>query len=333
MKFKILLAAALTMTSALAGGEGWSPDFAASKKLAADGKKDLLVDFTGSDWCSWCIKLNKEVFSHDEFKTGVKDTFVLVELDYPRDKSKLSEATVKQNEELVKAYPIKGYPTILLLDPEGKPFAATGYQPGGPEKYVEQLNTLRAQKATRDAAFAKAAEAKGVEKAKQLVAALKALNLDDELTAVAYKDVAEQIKASDPADETGFTKKAESKKRLADFNEKLGEFQKKQDQPGAIAFMDETLAAKDLPVELFQHIHGHKAAFMMYSKKPAEAAKILEEGISAAPDSEIGQQLKQFLTLVNKEKDKAASSSEAAPDKDTTPAKDEDKKVPAAQIK
>ena len=85
---------------AFAGGEGWSSDFAASMKLAADSKEDLLVDFTGSDWCGWCIKLNKEVFSLEPFKAGVKDKFVLVEVDFPKDESKLSEETRKQNEEL-----------------------------------------------------------------------------------------------------------------------------------------------------------------------------------------------------------------------------------------
>ncbi len=119
---------------ALAGGEGWISDFAAAKKEAADSKKDLLIDFTGSDWCSWCIKLNKEVFDHEPFKAGVKNKFVLVELDYPRDKSKLTEEVIKQNEELGNKYQIAGYPTILLCDASGKPYAATGYQDGGPEK-------------------------------------------------------------------------------------------------------------------------------------------------------------------------------------------------------
>ena len=55
---------------AFAGGEGWSSDFAAAKKEAAASNKDLLVDFTGSDWCGWCIKLDKEVFSQEPFKAG-----------------------------------------------------------------------------------------------------------------------------------------------------------------------------------------------------------------------------------------------------------------------
>ena len=137
---------------AFAGGEGWITDFDAAKKSASESKKDLLIDFTGSDWCGWCIKLNDEVFKQDAFKAGVKDSFVLVEIDFPRDKAKLSEETRKKNTELGDKYAVQGYPTILLCDAEGKPYAATGYQKGGPEKYVEHLNELRKNKAKRDEA-------------------------------------------------------------------------------------------------------------------------------------------------------------------------------------
>ena len=85
--------ALLASAVAYAGGEGWTHDFEAAKKQAAAEKKDLLMDFTGSDWCGWCIKLNDEVFKHDVFKDGVKDKYVLVEVDFPQDKSKLDEAT------------------------------------------------------------------------------------------------------------------------------------------------------------------------------------------------------------------------------------------------
>jgi thioredoxin-related protein len=133
------LCAALVATPAglLAAEAPWTADFAAAKKEAAASDKDLLIDFTGSDWCGWCIKLTKEVFSHDEFKEGVKDKFVLVELDFPQDKSKLPEETQKQNEKLGAEYAVQGYPTILLTDAEGRPYAATGYQKGGPEAYLK----------------------------------------------------------------------------------------------------------------------------------------------------------------------------------------------------
>lgn len=205
--------------AAFAGGEGWSADFDASKKLAVDSKKDLLVDFTGSDWCSWCIKLNNEVFKHESFKAGVKDSFVLVELDYPQDKAKLSEATQKQNQELGEKYRVQGYPTILLCDAQGRPYATTGYQPGGPEKYVAHLNELRGIKAKRDDAMATADKAKGVDKAKALIAALKTMTLDEQQITQFYGDIVTSIGQLDKDDATGYAKaktEAAAKKSAAE---------------------------------------------------------------------------------------------------------------------
>ena len=157
-KHTLLAALALCLTSLLplhAGGEGWVTDFESAKKTATDEKKDLLLDFTGSDWCGWCIKLNDEVFSKDPFKAGTKDKFVLVELDFPR-KKELDAPLKKQNEALQEKFQIQGFPTILLCDASGKPYAKTGYKPGGPESYVTHLNELRAIREKRDEAFAKA---------------------------------------------------------------------------------------------------------------------------------------------------------------------------------
>lgn len=193
-----------TLTSAFAGGEGWVTDFEAAKKSAAEGKKDLLLDFTGSDWCGWCIKLNKEVFDLEPFKTGTKDKFVLVELDFPR-KKELEAKLKEQNEALQEKFQIQGFPTILLCDATGKPYAKTGYQAGGPEKYVAHLDELQAIRVKRDAAFAKADKAKtDTEKAAFLVEGLKVL--DEEMVDSNYGDVVAKIGELDKEDKTGFVK-------------------------------------------------------------------------------------------------------------------------------
>ncbi len=272
---------------AFAGGEGWSSDFAAAKKEAAESKKDLLIDFTGSDWCGWCIKLNKEVFSQEPFKAGVKDKFVLVELDYPQDKSKLSAETLKQNEELAKKYPVQGFPTILLTDSDGKPFATTGYQKGGPEAYVKHLDELRAKKAARDESFAAAAKASGVDKAKALVAALEAMGLEDTMISKFYGDVAEQIKAADPKDETGYAKAAAVKARLATFQSELGACAQKKDHDGALALVDKTLKEGGFGTEETQEIMMTRAMILAKQKKFDEAFKALDEAKAFAPDSEM----------------------------------------------
>lgn len=124
----------------LLAADGWLTDLEEAKKVAAKDKKAILLDFTGSDWCGWCIRLREEVFDKPEFKEASKD-FVLVELDFPRRKQ-LPEAEKARNEALAKKFNVRGYPTILLLTSEGEPFAQTGYEQGGPVKYVASLREM-----------------------------------------------------------------------------------------------------------------------------------------------------------------------------------------------
>jgi thioredoxin-related protein len=288
------LVALYSIGSAFAGGEGWISDFEAAKKQAAAEKKDLLLDFTGSDWCGWCIKLNDEVFKKDEFKKGVKDKFVLVELDFPQDDSKLSEATKKQNAELQSKYGIEGFPSIVLCDATGKPFAKTGYAEGGPEKYVAALDDLRKSKSKRDVAFASAAKAEGVAKARLLVNALKDMDLSDAAISNFYAEITPQIKTADPKDETGFVKKIEAKEKFAKFEEKLNSFGEKQDFEGALAIVDKTLKEDGFEDEYKQQITATKAMIYVQMKKFDEALKTVDEAKAIDPNSEIGKQMDGF---------------------------------------
>ncbi|MEO0475154.1 MAG: thioredoxin family protein [Planctomycetota bacterium] len=181
----------LAAAPALAGGEGWTHDYEAAKTQASDEGKDMLLDFTGSDWCGWCIKLVDEVFSKDEFKGYADKNLVLVEIDFPRDKSKLTEATIAQNNKLKDEFGIRGYPTIILADSKGRPYAKTGYQRGGPENYVAHLTELKKVRAERDEHFAAAEKAEGIEKAKHLFAGLQAVG--DDLALQHYKPTVVEV--------------------------------------------------------------------------------------------------------------------------------------------
>ena len=135
-----LLLAGLFGFSALAGEE-WLTDFDKAKKEAAEKSLPVLVDFSGSDWCGWCIKLDKEVFPQKEFEAFAKDHMVLFRADFPRAKE-LAADLKTQNEQLCKEYGIEGFPTVLLLDAGGKVIARTGYRRGGAAAYVDYLTKL-----------------------------------------------------------------------------------------------------------------------------------------------------------------------------------------------
>ncbi len=202
-----------------AAGEGWLNDWEAAKKQAATEKKDILVDFTGSDWCGWCIRLDKEVFSEDAFKAAAKEKYVLVALDFPQQKQ-LPDAEQAQNKKLQEAFAVEGFPTIFLADAEGRPFGRTGYRPGGAEAYVKHLGDLTAAKTKRDEAFASAASSAGLEKAKALKAALESLP-DDLGTLEAYAGVLDEIKTLDTEDTLGLAKAAAARKARNDLEHEL----------------------------------------------------------------------------------------------------------------
>ena len=315
IKLCVAMLALHTSGHVFAGGEGWLTDIDAAKKSASESKKDLLIDFTGSDWCGWCIKLNDEVFKHDAFKTGVKDSFVLVEIDFPREKGKLPEDVRKRNTELGEKYAVQGYPTILLCDAEGKPYAATGYEEGGPEKYVGHLNELRKNKSKRDEAFAKAAKASGVEKAKVLIAALDAMKVDEKVAANFYGDIAAQIRAADPKDETGFAKKAESGKRIEEFQNSLQEFGAKRDHEGALALVDKTLKEGGFDTESTLQIMMTRSAIYASTGKFDEAIKAVDEAKAFAPDSKMAPMIDQFRKRLEQGKEESKKTPETGDNK------------------
>lgn len=119
-------------------------DFDAAAEIARKENKDLLVDFTGSDWCGWCMRLDEEVFSHQQFLDGVRESFVLVALDFPRGEEAMALVPEpERNQELSEAHAVAGFPTILLMTAEGEAYGRTGYREGGPGPYVEHLTELR----------------------------------------------------------------------------------------------------------------------------------------------------------------------------------------------
>lgn len=119
----------------------WTSNFEEAKKEAAERNVPILADFAGSDWCGWCIQLDQEVFSKKEFKTYANDNLVLFLADFPERKAQSSEVK-KQNQELAFKYGIEGFPTVLLLDSNGKVLARTGYMEGGAKAYVKHIQDL-----------------------------------------------------------------------------------------------------------------------------------------------------------------------------------------------
>ena len=118
----------------------WESNLEQAIEQAKKENKAVLVNFTGSDWCIWCKRLSSEVFQQEAFKNYADDNLVLVMLDFPRNIQQSAE-TQAYNRNLAQKYGIQGFPTILIFNDQGKLVAQTGYQPGGPEKYVEHIKS------------------------------------------------------------------------------------------------------------------------------------------------------------------------------------------------
>ena len=142
MKRILLMSAllvALAATAKTSTPAGWIDDYDTALKRAADEEKLIVANFSGSDWCGWCKRLDSEVFNTYDFRKGATNRYVLLMVDSPRDRSLLSPKAREQNPKLVEKYGIRGFPTVLILDAKGKTVNELGYRRGGPENYLKAL--------------------------------------------------------------------------------------------------------------------------------------------------------------------------------------------------
>lgn len=126
----------------------WETDINKAISVSNKTKKPLLLFFTGSDWCGWCIRLQKEVLKTPEFASWAKKNVVLVELDYPRSKPQ-TDAIKNQNNGLQQTFGIQGFPTVYFAKAnvkKGKPnftaMGSTGYVAGGPNAWIGEADKI-----------------------------------------------------------------------------------------------------------------------------------------------------------------------------------------------
>lgn len=280
----------------------WSEDVDASLKAAQAGDRDVLMDFTGSDWCHWCQQLDKEVFEEAEFKSGVAAHWQLVKLDFPNGRQ-MPEAIKAQNAQWQKKFAIRGFPTVMLVDAKGRPFGQLGYQRGGPAPFLKAMEDARARRVARDAKWAQAAKAEGAAKAKLIDEGLQAIG-DDKLVTQYYKaELVEAMKLDDGSAgvkaryEAKF-KKAQSQKQFETAVPPILESAKAQPEE-AIQKLQALAQDKELAAEFKQ-----RALFLASQvcrieiKDMARSEKLFDEAVAVAPDSEFGLQLQTHKAKV-----------------------------------
>lgn len=209
----------------------WMTDIEAAKTKAAAENKALLLDFTGSDWCGWCIRIRKEVFDKPRFEEYIRDKFVPVEIDVPNNPN-FDKALRMRNEELCKQYSVEGFPTIMVTDAQGT--VAGGFVGGivDPVKVEKILNAGLANARKLEAAQ----KLSGLEKAKALAEVYQSLPEDLRSSA---QPILNEILALDPEDTVGLAKMAKVRAQKMEF---LKEFSTISDEAALKKYLEKALA-------------------------------------------------------------------------------------------
>ncbi len=198
-----------------AAGDKWLSDLDEAERLAARDGKDMFILFTGTAWCGPCVQFEHDVLSRPEFAQAA-EPFILVKLEFPQSSDDLPPGQRDDFLAWRERYGIRVFPTVILADATGRPYAVTGNTGLGPEEYARRLGKLREARDRRDASLAKAAEARGVEKARRLDEALSAVDgaFDRSLTekqgdmlARFYRGQIDQIMDLDPENAAGLREK------------------------------------------------------------------------------------------------------------------------------
>jgi thioredoxin-related protein len=136
------LAIVLGVTTAIA--QEWQTDFANAREIASKEDRPIILVFQGSDWCAPCIKLDREIWSTETFKSYAAKHYVMVKADFPRKKQNaLSEEQTKSNAALAEKYNKQGYfPFVVVLDGDGEVLGHSSYKKTTPENYIKELNAF-----------------------------------------------------------------------------------------------------------------------------------------------------------------------------------------------
>lgn len=286
----------------------WETDWSKALEKAGKSGQPVLVDFTGSDWCPGCIYLRKNIFDTDAFAKYAEDNnFVLVELDFPRTEGKMPPEQLKFHEELMRRYGISVFPSVLMMEGNGAPYAKIVGPSRTVEEYLKKLETAGETRLKLKEAVAAARALEGKEK---LVQAIKLLPEDLQPY---QKELIAEISALDPDDQYGFAGKAEKAVTLAAQRLMMEQFYKKHAGPfsaekiragqeEALQMLEKRDLLPAIRLEIAKYVSDGYALERNYPK----ALEYLNMARDADPESQAAKKLEPWINnmqkIINKEK-------------------------------
>lgn len=280
----------MSVVSGACAAEGWIEDFEQGMAAAADGRT-ALVEFTGTDWCHYCIVLQKNVFPSQEFADFVKENnLVLVELDFPHGPDKITPEQRAKNEEIGRRYNVQGYPTILVMDADRQPYARVVGGAESAQAYIARLKAALEVKKACEGKLAEASELSGPER----LAALKEVMAMVPMDCRWYQTkLIDQIIESDPEDTTGLRKRRDSanlqERQIEDMKRAITESTNGRGVAAALPEVRAALAKQLERTDLLPFVRLSVNAFISQSYVGegnfVEALKYMDAAIAAAPDT------------------------------------------------
>ena len=140
---KLISLSLLLLTGFVMNSQNWVNDLDDAKKMASEKNVPIILVFQGSDWCAPCIKLDKEIWSTQEFIEYANEHYVMLKADFPRKKKNaLEKGQQEKNNDLAEKYNKNGYfPFVVVLNNEGKVLNELGYKKSNPNDYIKLLNS------------------------------------------------------------------------------------------------------------------------------------------------------------------------------------------------
>jgi len=145
MKKKIIFSFLFVCSVFFVNAQEWQTDFEQAKTIAVKENEPIILVFQGSDWCAPCMKLEREIWSSEEFKAYAKKHFVMLKADFPRkNKNSLTPKQQEANNQLASLYNKNGFfPHVVVLDKTGKLLGETGYNKITPADYIKLLTSFK----------------------------------------------------------------------------------------------------------------------------------------------------------------------------------------------
>ena len=283
----------------------WETDWSKALEKAGKSGQPVLVDFTGSDWCPGCIYLRKNIFDTDAFAKYAEDNnFVLVELDFPRTEGKMPPEQLKFHEELMRRYGISVFPSVLLMEGNGAPYAKIVGPSRTVEEYLKKLEAAGETRLKLKEAVAAARALEGKEKLEKLVQAIKLLPEDLQPY---QKELIAEISALDPEDKYGFAGKAEKAVTLAAQRLMMEQFYKKHAGPfsaekvragqeEALQMLEKRDLLPAIRLEIAKYVSDGYALERNYPK----ALEYLNMARDADPESPAAKKLEPWINNMQK---------------------------------